>query len=86
MQASMRGFGAVMCFRNQASFIPSASALDSCMTRRSDARSPAQNHLARTFHLHSLCGSFFSFELTFIYPFYLAFAAACSINSATSFG
>jgi hypothetical protein len=27
-----------------------------------------------------------SFELTFIYLFYLALAAACSINSATSFG
>jgi hypothetical protein len=29
---------------------------------------------------------FCSFELAFIYLFYLAFAAACSINSATSLG
>ena len=29
---------------------------------------------------------FCSFELAFIYVFYLAFVAACSINSATSLG
>ena len=36
--------------------------------------------------LLSLRITFCSFELTLIYLFYLALAAACSINSATSFG
>jgi hypothetical protein len=41
-----------------------------------------------SFHIGCcLCGlPFWFFEPTFIYLFYLAFAAACSINSATSFG
>jgi hypothetical protein len=59
------------------------------VTRGSDARSPAQNHLAGhelavvlTEHARERLIS----RITFMCLFYLAFAAACSINPATSFG